>query len=189
MDVDSIAGFFPRCVVTYVYPRVGEDASCDAPSSSGCSPIRTELHLDARTPATLHARGMWVPDFAASATVQLTLGSSVRGAYSTAAAEFGVERGSLKQMASGGSAGPVVEGGKAVASAPRADRGLSFHPWWCVCRQGLSAFDVGGWAIPLLDSFGELGLLGTVETSVTMFGAGLLGSGDGSEAWRVAFRH
>ena len=173
----GLAGWLPRGVLTFTF--ASEPSACDR---AECVPVRTELLLEATSPATMHAKGLWVPDFARSGAVELTLSPPPpQTALMGAVSEFGVERGGLKRHRRNS-----VEGSSDAQGhiAPP----LSVQPWWCVCRQGLSAFHVGAWAIPLLDGFAELGLLGQVDTAVSMIGAGLTGSGSGSEAWRLALK-
>jgi len=175
-----MAGWFADCVIVYVHDT-SASSRCHSVATS-CAPIRTELYLHTLSPGMLHSRGLWVPDFASSASVHIVLPMSATSAApassrsgGAAAVEFGVERGGMQQAHPGGMMDPPA--------------GLAVHPWWCVCRQGLSAFDVGEAAIPLLDAFSDQGFLGSsVETAITMLSGDVRSGGDGSEPWRVAFR-
>ena len=90
--------------------------------------------------------------------------------------DFGVERGGLVAASS-------TAGGGATATTV-----ATVQPWWCVCRQFLSAADAGVTAVPLLDAYADLDLLGLVETTVGLHGGDLRANGErGDEAWRVAF--
>ena len=94
-----------------------------------------------------------------------------------AAVGFGVERGGMRSA-------PLPDG--EASSSP--SESLIVQPWWCVCRQMLASVDAGEAAVPLLDRYADMSLLGLMTTAVTPIGVeNFVEGGELSRTWHVAF--
>jgi hypothetical protein len=143
-----------------------------------CSPTATHLIVSPHSPSILHDKKLWVPDYAAGASVTLMLLP-----HAPSSIEFTVERGGLHEIAANTSVANADDGKPARAAV--------IQPWWCVFRQALSDTGIGISAVPMLDTYSDLGLLGLVETAVSALGGaeGLSSlPNDSGETWRIAVR-
>ena len=179
-------GWLPVGVLIYTYdtrfaPCNGRRPAVDA---DVCEPIGIDLRLLLNSPAILDAAGLWVPDYASSASVVLPLAPTATSqrARLSAVVEFGVERGGMRYAPLAG------EGTNGTQADPQAGSDHIVQPWWCVCRQIFASIDVGEAVVPLMDRYSDLSLLGFVRTAVAPLGvADLVDGGEASKSWRVAF--
>ena len=109
--------------------------------------------------------------------VTLIYGSAMPLLYWVAAVGFGVERGGMRSA-------PLPDG----EASSSASESLIVQPWWCVCRQMLASVDAGEAAVPLLDRYADMSLLGLMTTAVTPIGVeNFVEGGELSRTWHVAF--
>jgi len=134
-------------------------------------PVSATLQLYPSSPATLHAKRLWVPDYAQDAVLVIRLQAPPKSAEPKASLRFGVERGGMARARAD------------VRSAGDA----AIHPWWCVMRQDLSQTDSAEAAVPLLDAYADAGLVGEMATVVERRGSILGAQTTGDETWRITF--
>lgn len=165
------AGWATQAILVLSYPDHRGDDSSD---QGLLRPAAVTLRLFASTSgvATLHSRGFWVPDYAASATLAVPLHSQASSGpdWPGATVHFTVDRGGMMADKKG-----EGNGGGAV------------HPWWCVMRQDFSQLDSAGATVPLLDAYSDMGFLDHMTTTVKRENAGNSIAREGDQSWRIAF--